>query len=124
MRQYIRCGMIYLFLLLLLSTSSFAASNADKPFLWRVTSQNATVYLLGSLHAATIDMYPLPDALYTAFDKSNYLVVEIDINKVDAQTQLSAIKKYGMYLDGSHIDPYLQEIITEATSLPQKTSDS
>lgn len=107
MRQYIRCGMIYLFLLLLLSTSSFAASNADKPFLWRVTSQNATVYLLGSLHAATIDMYPLPDALYTAFDKSNYLVVEIDINKVDAQTQLSAIKKHGMYLDGSHIDRHI-----------------
>ncbi|MBL4851836.1 MAG: TraB/GumN family protein [Gammaproteobacteria bacterium] len=93
--------------MLLLLTSGLALAAKEKPFLWRVTSANATVYLLGSLHAATIDMYPLPAPLYTAFDEANYLVVEIDINKVDAQAQFSAIQKYGMYTDGSRIDQHL-----------------
>jgi len=96
-------------LVLLLATSSLALAAKEKPFLWRVTSADATVYLLGSLHAATIDMYPLPAPLYKAFDEANYIVVEIDINKVDAQTQFSAIQKYGMYSDGSGIDQHLSK---------------
>ncbi|MBN4078406.1 TraB/GumN family protein [Gammaproteobacteria bacterium AH-315-C21] len=96
-------------LLILFSPNSFAMAAAEKPFLWRITSQDATVYLLGSLHAATIDMYPLPAPLYKAFDESNYLVVEIDINKIDAQTQMVAIQKHGLYTDGSRIDQHISK---------------
>lgn len=94
-------------LLILLFTSSHVVAAKDKPFLWKVSAQEATVYLLGSLHAATIDMYPLPTPLYQAFDEANYLVVELDINKVDAQAQLRAIQKYGLYTDGSQIDQHI-----------------
>jgi len=107
MQSYLNRVLTCSCLVLLLLTSGLALAAKEKPFLWRVTSANATVYLLGSLHAATIDMYPLPAPLYTAFDEANYLVVEIDINKVDAQAQFSAIQKYGMYTDGSRIDQHL-----------------
>ncbi len=103
-RIFLICG-----LLMLLFTSSHVVAAKEKPFLWRINSQEATVYLLGSLHAATVDMYPLPASLYKAFDESNYLVVELDINKVDVQTQLRAIQKYGMYTDGSRIDQHISK---------------
>ncbi len=96
-------------LILLLLTSSVLAANTNKPFLWRVTSDSATVYLLGSLHAATIDMYPLPQPLYDAFDKSSYLVVELDIGKIDPQEQLALTQQYGIYTDGSALDQHISK---------------
>lgn len=98
--------LLSLFLTLSLTGSHVVAAN-DKPFFWRINSQEATVYLLGSLHAATVDMYPLPASLYQAFKESNYLVVELDINNIDAQEQLRAIQKYGLYSDGSQIDQHI-----------------
>lgn len=108
MKYYIRQSLLFLFLLLVTASGAFAASS-DKPFLWRVSSENATVYLLGSLHAATIDMYPLPKPLYKAFDESDYVVVEIDVNRTDPQTQLAITQKYGIYGDGSTIDQHISE---------------
>jgi uncharacterized protein YbaP (TraB family) len=50
-------------------------------FLWRVTSQDdprKIVYLLGSIHVARPDFYPLDPAIEEAFDASDALVVEAD----------------------------------------------
>ncbi len=106
MKKFFCHGFAVLFSLLLSVTSVLAASS-DKPFLWRVSSDTATVYLLGSLHAATIDMYPLPAPLYKAFDSSSYLVVEIDNRRTSPQQQLAMTQRYGIYHDGTTIDQHI-----------------
>ena len=46
-----------------LSQAQTAAPGAAKPrhiLMWKASSPTTTVYLLGSIHAGTKDMYPLP----------------------------------------------------------------
>lgn len=53
-----------------------------KPFVWEVRSATSTSYLMGSLHAAKPDIYPLHPAVYEAFDAVPVLVVEADVDAV------------------------------------------
>jgi hypothetical protein len=56
-----------------------AAASGGKIFLWEVKSATNTVYVLGSLHVARADFYPLPKAVENAYRQADELVVEIDI---------------------------------------------
>ena len=65
-----------------------AFSQSPKTFLWRVRSKTTTVYVLGSLHFFKKEFYPLNKKIDDAFDQSQVLVVEANINepdKLDAQ---------------------------------------
>ena len=62
-------------------------------FLWKAKSETATVYMLGSVHLANKEMYPLPSAFEESFDSSEVLVVEIDLNQPMAE-QLKKLSKY------------------------------
>ncbi len=46
---------------------------------WKVEKNGTTVYMLGSIHYATEDYYPLHPEIETAFSKSDYLVVESNV---------------------------------------------
>ena len=54
----------------------------QKSFLWKVTSQLSTVYLFGSIHIAKEDMYPLQEEVERAFNVSDVLAVEVDLNNI------------------------------------------
>lgn len=56
-----------------------------KHFLWRVRSKDSTVFLLGSIHVAKKDLYPLASPIEKAFEASETLVVEA--NLVDLQSK-------------------------------------
>jgi uncharacterized protein YbaP (TraB family) len=64
------------------------ADDADKVFMWKVEKGDASLYLLGSVHALREDSYPLPQPIESAFDEVEVVVFEID---VDQMTQ-AAIK--------------------------------
>lgn len=55
-----------------------AAAASDQGLLWKVSSPTGTVYLFGSIHLATEEMYPLPEKVETAFDGAAHLVVEVN----------------------------------------------
>ena len=63
-------------------------AQAGKSFLWKAASSHATVYLLGSIHVAKKELYPLRKTIEDAFKVSEVLVVEANIN--DANTLLEA----------------------------------
>lgn len=63
---------IYLFLITAITSS---ASNC----LWKVTSENSTLYLQGSIHALKAEAYPLDPAIEKAYAESDILVLETDI---------------------------------------------
>ena len=66
-----------------LSVSLSGCSLKDKPrqhFLWKISDQNSSVYILGSIHFADKTFYPLDSVIVNAFDRSDELAVEIDIS--------------------------------------------
>lgn len=52
------------------------AQQGAKGVAWVVEDEDTLVYLLGSIHLATPDLYPFNEKLVTAFDESDALLVE------------------------------------------------
>lgn len=69
--------------LLWAGTAAAQRPAGEKPFLWELRSDTSTSYLMGSLHAAKPDIYPLHDSVYEAFDAVPVLVVEADVENVN-----------------------------------------
>jgi len=89
-RNYLKLFVIFSVAILL--SSSIYIQNGDcqsqKNFLWRVQSKVNTIYVLGSLHFSKKEIYPLHQNIEKAFDQSEFLVVEANVNdikKVDIQ---------------------------------------
>jgi uncharacterized protein YbaP (TraB family) len=70
-----------------------------------VKSGDATVYLLGSVHIAKAEIYPLDPAIENAFDESGKLVVEMDVTQVDPMEMM----KYATYKTGETLEDNLSE---------------
>lgn len=90
-----------------LQTNVSKPKQTDRLFMWKVSSGEKELYLVGSIHMVPANFYPLPAGMEKAFDKSNVLVLEIDESKEDPQaTQMYAMKA-GVYLDGDSITNHI-----------------
>jgi len=99
--------LLSLMLKLLLITSAHASN--DRALFWQVQSEQAMVYLLGSIHYADESFYPLRREIELAFDSSDHLVVEINIDADKAQRYRELIQQKGMYQDGATISDEISE---------------
>ncbi len=88
-------------------------SQAKKTFLWKVQSKTSALYVLGSIHYLKKEMYPLNEKIENAFEKSDHLVVEANINdaeKVDTQK----LAENALYLDDEtfekHVSPQTYDL--------------
>lgn len=83
---------------------------ASKGFLWKITKDDNTVYLLGSIHASDYNLYPFSDEILTAFEQSDALVVEVNLNDEEG---LAAFTSLVFYNDGTtlkdHVSPECYE---------------
>ena len=98
-----------LILIVGLVTASHAATVAQaqaprRNFLWKVQSATGVLYLAGSVHALTPEMYPLDPAFQKAFDASGALVEEINLSEADSLSALPLLMSKGMYRDGRTFD--------------------
>ena len=90
---------------LLIGGSAAAQTPArTKSFLWKVQGPNGVVYLAGSVHALSSEMYPLPPAFQRAFDASGSLVEEIDLGDATQLTSSMMLLGKGVYQDGRTFD--------------------
>lgn len=48
---------------------------------WEIKKENASIYVLGTIHVADKDFYPLEDKILEAFDKADRLVSELGSKK-------------------------------------------
>jgi len=71
-----------------------------KSFLWKVMSKSATVYVLGSVHMARNDFYPLPDKIEKSFDSSAVLALEADPTKAKDYGLLQMMMVKAIYPEG------------------------
>jgi len=105
MRNLGKTAVLIITILCLLSLLPLSACNddldsQDKSFIWKISSEANSIYLLGSVHVASPDIYPLNSALEDAFALADNLVVEVDISQVDEMQTLQLIMDHGTYPTG------------------------
>ena len=88
-----------LFFLFLLTLSLDA-----KSILYKAESRTATVYLLGSIHLAKPELYPLKKPIEEAYKESDVLVVELDPSSPHSmQVIQNSMMTLGMYPPGKSL---------------------
>ncbi|MGB7573364.1 MAG: TraB/GumN family protein [Thermodesulfobacteriota bacterium] len=104
-------------------------SQSPKSFLWKIQSKTSAVYVLGSLHLAKKEIYPLSQKIENAFDQSDFLVVEANVNdikKIDIQKLMeSAFYPANDALE-KHVSPETFEWVkkeTEGLGIPLELLD-
>lgn len=84
-----------------------------KSFLWKVRSKTATVYLLGSVHVAKKDLYPLSPAIESAFDESDKLVLEINLDAASQGAAALKLLRTGSYGPGDSLEKHIDKELKE-----------
>ena len=79
---------------------------SQKNFLWRLQSKGNTVYILGSIHLLRKDVYPLSATIENAFDKSDFLAVEANVDQVGQMDMMNLVDK-AMYQGGDSIEKHV-----------------
>jgi hypothetical protein len=89
-----------------LVSAQSAPSYSQKSFLWKVQSSRSTIYLLGSIHFLKDDVYPLNQTIENAYESSDKLVVEADINQL-GNLDLKRLADRSFYKSGDHIEKHV-----------------
>ena len=91
------------------ASATAPTASRTRGLFWKATSGTTTVYLAGSLHFGSPDMYPLPSAMETAFQESSVLVVEVDASAVDSTKAMSLMSASGTYPPGDSLWNHVSE---------------
>ena len=91
---------ILILLSLFVFTVGAQAKENPKNFLWKVSSEKTTVYLLGSIHLMKEDVYPLPEVIENAYKSSDNLVVEVNVENVNPLKMLGK----AMFTDSNNLE--------------------
>jgi len=83
-----------------------------KSCLWEVSSSQATVFLLGSVHILKHDTYPISLAAEKALRRSKAVVLEVDLDEMDSLRSQQLLRKKG----------FLHEEMLEDTISPKTLS--
>ncbi len=96
----------WLLLLGLLCSASLHAEEASC-LLWEVPGERNTVYLLGSIHMMRAEDYPLDQCVERAYQKTDQLVVELNILAIDPLVMFQKIQQLGLLSEGAVLDDQL-----------------
>ncbi|MGZ6201186.1 MAG: TraB/GumN family protein, partial [Thermodesulfobacteriota bacterium] len=83
-----------------------ALCQPQKSFLWRVRSETNTVYVLGSLHFSKQEIYPLRQEIENAFDQSDFLVVEANVNDI-GKTDVQKLIEGALYPANDRLEKHV-----------------
>lgn len=75
----------------------YEAGRDSKGAFWKVSDDNSSIYLLGSVHIADSSMYPLSKDIMKAYKESDYLAVEANVS--NEQEVASYIQQKAFYTD-------------------------
>jgi hypothetical protein len=85
-----------------------AFSQEGKSFLWKVHSGASTVYIAGSIHFLKKEDYPLSPKIESAFEQSDFLVVEANIQD-QAKMSTQMIMEKALYPPNESIAEHLSQ---------------
>ena len=106
--------LFFIILTLLSSVHAENVSPSQKGFLWKVQSKTNTAYIAGSIHAYKSELFPLSKNMEDAFDKSDVLAVEANINEIKPESIMTMING-AFYQDSSTLENHLSKETYEMT---------
>lgn len=84
--------------------------NNNDALIWEVKSDTATIYLVGSIHVANDDTYPLQQKLLDAFAISDAIAVEVDVVALQEDMELmTEISSMMIYTDGTNLTNHISD---------------
>ena len=96
--MYIKSAFTFLLLLI------FSFTLEAKSLLYKTSSSTSTVYILGSIHLAKPEIYPLDKVIEQAYNSSDVLVVALDAESPEsAMAMQTAMVQLGMYPNGKSL---------------------
>ena len=81
----------------------------EKSFLWKVSKDEKSVYLLGSIHYLRKENFPLRKNILDALDSSKRLVLEIDLNSASAASAQRLTVEKALYRDGTILPQNIEQ---------------
>ncbi len=84
-----------------------ATPAARKLFMWKATKGDQVVYLLGTIHVARPQFYPLPQAIDAALSQADALIVEVALDRIDKTQLLQLLKGQAAYAPGDNLSKHL-----------------
>ena len=97
---------VFILLVCLLASDQLAFSQSQRSFLWRVQSKMNTVYVLGSIHFFKKEAYPLHQKIENAFDQSEVLIVEANVNDI-AKLDIEKLVESALYPDPETLERHV-----------------
>jgi uncharacterized protein len=76
-------------------------SAQEKSFLWKVDSDQNSLYILGSIHLLNKEAYPLKQSIENAFEQTNKLILEFDLRSADSDRIQQLMLQKGASTDGT-----------------------
>ena len=93
---------------LLLSCIIFNIPAFAKSPVWKISKDRNHVFIGGTIHVLSKSDFPLPEAFDSAFNNSNLLVLEADIQKLQTPEFQKAILQEAMYKGDESIADFLK----------------
>ncbi len=87
--------MKYFLILIFFTFAFFSNSLFSKTFLWEVSDGDSKIYLLGSVHVANEEMYPLNEVIESSYQDSDALVLEVVVDKINPMQMMSRMMLQG-----------------------------
>jgi uncharacterized protein YbaP (TraB family) len=110
---------------MLCAVSGLASADADghPVTLWRAEGIGNTVYLLGSIHLLRAEDHPLPTVIDAAYDDAEVLIMELDMDDLDAALTQRLFTKKGVLRDGVTLRDLMGEELYSRAAAAAETSD-
>ncbi|MBT8103312.1 MAG: TraB/GumN family protein [Gammaproteobacteria bacterium] len=111
------------FLLLLFAGPSWADTDGHPVTLWRAQGISNSVYLLGSIHLLRAEDHPLPSIIDTAYNDAEVLIMELDMDDLDALATQQLFNRNGVLHDGTTLRDLMGEELYERAAIAAKAND-
>ncbi len=96
-------------LLCMFSSCAWADTEGHPVTLWRAQGINNSVYLLGSIHLLRADDHPLPTVIDAAYKDAEVLIMELDMDDIDAALTQQLFNQSGVLRDGTTLRDLMGE---------------
>lgn len=94
-----------------LPCAAFAAGHPVT--MWLAEGQSNRIYILGSVHLLRRADHPLPKALDDAYDDAEALIMELDMDDLDAAMMQAATNRLGIIQDERTLKDFMGEALFE-----------
>lgn len=105
-------------LALLLAKVASADAGGHLLSLWKIDGVDNRIYLLGSVHLLREQDYPIPSAIYAAYQDADTLIMELDMDDLDPVATQALVTDLGMIKNGGTLEDIMgAELYAQAQTI-------